>query len=128
MKTRFHQWQVIGMSVLLCLISLSQLSGNPPPCPSLIATLEGTVTTCSGNACSTEIISGPISGSAFITLCEGGNSGSFSAGMPSGGDGDYSYQWEQSEQCNDTWEDALAQNGISNTLTYKKCLIRSKSI
>jgi hypothetical protein len=66
----------------------------------------------------TTITSGTVGGSAALTQCAGGNPGLFTVGVPSGGNGTYTYQWEQSDGCTGTWVNAIAEFGITNTLDF----------
>ena len=63
----------------------------------------------------TEITSGALGGASELELCDGGNPRDFSVGLPTGGDGIYTYQWEESVGCTDTWLNATAQVGESTT-------------
>ena len=53
-----------------------------------------------------------------MTQCSGGNPASFVVSTPSGGNGSYTYQWQQSAGCSGTWTNATAENGITNTLNF----------
>ncbi len=64
----------------------------------------------------TIIISGVVSGVDTIYLCDGGNPVPFNAGSPAGGDGNYTYLWQQSEGCSGIWTPADAEDGLTNTL------------
>lgn len=67
---------------------------------------------------STTITSGTVGGASELEFCEGGNPTAFSVGAPAGGDGNYTYQWEESDGCSGTWVNATAQDDISNTLSF----------
>ena len=56
--------------------------------------------------------------SSPANLCAEGNPIIFSVSTPSGGDGNYSYQWQQSEGCTDIWINAVAEDGITNLLSF----------
>jgi hypothetical protein len=74
---------------------------------------------------STTITSGTVGGFSELELCEGGNPTAFSVGAPAGGDGNYTYQWEESDGCSGTWVNAMAQDGISNTLSFNPPALNS---
>lgn len=87
----------------------------------LITGTCGTVTSDVSGAITvygTTITSGTVGGASELVLCAGGNPGSFSVGSPTGGDGNYTYQWEESEGCSATWTDATAQDGNTTSLTF----------
>jgi hypothetical protein len=67
---------------------------------------------------STTITSGTVGGAPVVEECDGGNPGQFSVGAPSGGDGNYIYQWEESVDCSGTWIDATAQDGNTTSLSF----------
>ncbi|WP_282189185.1 Calx-beta domain-containing protein, partial [Maribellus sp. YY47] len=74
----------------------------------------------------TTITSGTVGGSAELDLCDGGNPAAFTVGEPTGGDGNYVYQWEQSENCSDSWTNAVAQDaGPTNTLSFNPPALNS---
>src|SRR5690606_15063883 len=56
------------------------------------------------------VLSGPISGPDTIMLCDGGNPLIIEVEGVTGGDGKYTYQWEQSEGCSGVWENAVAED------------------
>ncbi|MBS1930746.1 MAG: Ig-like domain-containing protein [Bacteroidetes bacterium] len=71
------------------------------------------------NVYGTTITSGACASCASpVTVCAGANPNSFSVGAPSGGDGNYTYQWQESAGCTGTWVNATAQDGITNTLSF----------
>ncbi|OQY96075.1 MAG: hypothetical protein B6D37_02910, partial [Sphingobacteriales bacterium UTBCD1] len=71
------------------------------------------------NVYGTTITSGVCASCASpVTVCAGANPNSFSVGVPGGGDGNYTYQWQESVGCTGTWVNATAQDGITNTLSF----------
>ncbi|HRI26724.1 MAG TPA: hypothetical protein PK715_01580, partial [Chitinophagales bacterium] len=77
------------------------------------------------NTFSTTITSGAVGGAASLTQCVGGNPVAFTVGAPSGGNSAYTYQWEQSDGCTGTWVNAVAEDGITNTLTFNPPVLNS---
>ncbi|MFN0203070.1 MAG: hypothetical protein ACKVTZ_16210 [Bacteroidia bacterium] len=82
-------------------------------------------TTCTGTAVTgtisvygTGITVAAPSGTTPLTQCDGGDPASFSVTTPTGGNGSYSYQWQQSAGCTGTWINAVAQSGGSTSLTF----------
>jgi hypothetical protein len=71
------------------------------------------------------ITSGAVGGSASLTQCIGGNPAAFAVGTPTGGNGSYTYQWEQSAGCTGTWTNATAEDGITNTLNFNPPILNS---
>jgi hypothetical protein len=80
---------------------------NTTTCASATVTIYGTT-----------ITSGGVGGSPALTQCSGGNPAAFVVSTPSGGNGSYTYQWQQSAGCSGTWTNATAENGITNTLNF----------
>jgi len=73
----------------------------------------------------TIITSGAFGGSASLTQCVGGNPSSFNVGAPSGGNGSYTYQWEQSSGCTGTWINATAEDGNATSLSFNPPALNS---
>ncbi len=67
---------------------------------------------------STTITSGTVGGASVVEMCSGGNPPTFHVGAPSGGDGNYTYQWEESTDCTGTWINATAQDGNTTSLSF----------
>jgi hypothetical protein len=87
--------------------------------------VSGTCGTATSNASGaitiydTTITSGEVGGASELTMCEGGNPPPFNVDLPSGGDGNYTYQWEESENCTGIWLNATAQDdGSTTSLTF----------
>ena len=58
------------------------------------------------------------SGITPLTQCDGGNPGAFSVATPTGGNGSYTYQWQQSVGCTGTWINAVDETGVSTNLSF----------
>lgn len=58
------------------------------------------------------------SGATPLTQCDGGNPDAISVASPTGGNGIYTYQWQQSVGCTGTWINAVAESGGSTGLSF----------
>lgn len=58
------------------------------------------------------------SGATPLTQCDGGNPDAISVASPTGGNGSYTYQWQQSVGCTGTWINAVAESGGSTGLSF----------
>ncbi|MFY9152763.1 MAG: immunoglobulin-like domain-containing protein [Prolixibacteraceae bacterium] len=77
---------------------------------------------------STEIISGNCpSCNSPLVICEGGNPNTFGITTSnSGGDGSYTYQWEESANGSETWVTAIAQDeGATNYITFNPPILNA---
>lgn len=82
-------------------------------CGTVMSNVSGAITVYN-----TTIVSGELGGDPEYTYCSGRNPYPINPGEPSGGDRNYIYQWQQSDDCSVTWVDAVAQDGISNALSF----------
>ena len=89
------------------LVSVSDHNGcNNSASGSTLINVYGTTITSTCSSCA----SSP-------TICAGGNPGAITISNISGGDGNYTYQWQQSENCTGTWVNVVGGSG-ANTVSF----------